>query len=205
MKIQWHTSNYLKLVINSSNKMKISSWSGKTKKSLHLVTCSQMFQHGWESRTKATEIRHSIQLEKIFSYGEKKTKGNHGNYRPVSFQHFTAKIVEQVLLASISGHMRKVYGNIQRGFIGKSMPDLLDCFPQWKATSVNGWGQSALTFPRLHLSQHSNVQVGMLCSKSIKADWIIRLKKCSDWCFLHHLRDSCKHSSSGLCPRPPLL
>lgn len=34
--------------------------------------------------------------------------------------------------------------------------------------SVNGWGESALNFPWLHLSQLSNIQVGMLCSRSIK-------------------------------------
>lgn len=43
-----------------------------------------MFQHARESRTKTTEIRHSIQLKKkyIYTYGEekKKGKGNHGNY-----------------------------------------------------------------------------------------------------------------------------
>lgn len=45
----------------------------------------------------------------------------------VSLQHFTAKIVEQVLLASISGHVRKVYGNIQHALTtGKLIPDLCD-------------------------------------------------------------------------------
>lgn len=42
-----------------------------------------------------------------------------------------AKIMKQVLLEAISGHMKKVTGNIQHGFTtGKSMLDLLDCFPQ---------------------------------------------------------------------------
>jgi len=58
---------------------------------------------------------------------QKRTKKEHpGSYRPVCCTLVPGKIVEQVILEDISGHVKKTTGNGQDGFTKVLMPNRPD-------------------------------------------------------------------------------
>lgn len=62
-----------------------------------------------------------------------KAKGNHGNHRPVklTLALHCKNCGASPLASNIWACEEGIYENLQHGFTtGKSMPDLLDCFPQ---------------------------------------------------------------------------